>query len=238
MGFFFGLFKLAYTFLTVLILVDHLEYIYKYFEVFKPETFFSNNQFAHTMGMFLGLLFRISGMLSAMKEKIALSTTYGLFLLLILLLMSRLDFIFYLYLMTAIYAMVFVIVLKFRRAKAKKARSRASRAALVTSGAQPPLNPHSSLSTSAAAAASAPPSQVALDLHGSSRLAGLVPGHTGTMTPSAPPYDHFGGTVQRASAPPSAAAAVAVGGHTPSELYYNPQHNTPPPSYAELYETK
>lgn len=43
----FSLFKLVYVILSVLILMDHFEYIYKYLEMFKPDTFFSNNQFGN-----------------------------------------------------------------------------------------------------------------------------------------------------------------------------------------------
>ncbi|KAJ6218253.1 hypothetical protein RDWZM_009410 [Blomia tropicalis] len=206
MGCLFSLFKLVYVLLASLVFLDHIEYIYRYLEVFKAETFFSNNQFAHTMGMFLGLLFRISGLLSAIKEKIALTTTYGLFLLMILLLMTRIEFIFYLYLGTAIYAFTFVVALKYKRAKERKQRARGNR---TRTSQHQRTNIENRI-----------PTQVALDL--------TNPTTNESISPSAPPYDLISNnnTLQRTN----------VTGQ--NELYFNPQHNTPPPSYSDLYETK
>lgn len=201
----FSLFKLFYVVLSFLILADQIEYIYKYLEIFKAETFFSNNQFAHTMGMFLGLLFRISGLLSAIKEKIALTCTYGLFLLMILLLMTRMDHIFYLYLGTALYAFIFVVVLKYKRAKKRKERARANRALGI---------PQRTTADG----------QVTMDLTHDGRNI------SASTSPSAPPYEHIAGSnnINQPNTIPN----------YPNDLYFNPHHNTPPPSYSELYETK
>lgn len=174
----------------------------------RPESFFSNNQFAHSMGMFLGLLFRISGMLSAIKEKTTLSLIYGFFLIVVLLFMSRIDYIFYLYVATLMYSFVFVLVLKFRRSGERKARARSNRALAAQQ--------HTRTTTGGA-------SQVAIDLANGGRNV-----HSTTTAPSAPPFEF-------ASCNNNNDNQL---GTNPSELYFNPLHNTPPPSYAELYETK
>lgn len=211
----FYLFKFVYVTLTLLVLLYHNYYTYLFLQRFDFETIFQNNHFAHFMGMFLGFLFRFSGMLSAIKEKISLTFTYTLFLLLILLLQNQFDYVFLLHSLTLMCSIIYAIVLKYRRAKQK--RSNVGRISVN------PANPRSRTSepsSTAAATAVAAPSQVAIAL-----MHDTVHSSIANASPTAPPYELDANTIPRGDRPTS-------------DLYFNPLHNTPPPSYSELYETK
>ncbi|KAF7495451.1 hypothetical protein SSS_09674 [Sarcoptes scabiei] len=117
-SFLFGLYKFVYAFFTMLVLLVHIDYVYENIKKLdEAKSLFNQNRFAYFMGMFLGFLFRLSGFLSACKEKIALTFTYSLFLILILLILRQFDFVFLLHAITAALAILFVLMLKYSRYK-------------------------------------------------------------------------------------------------------------------------
>lgn len=207
MSFCFYFIKCIYVSLTIAVFILHCFYIYLYYQRFDFETIFHNNQFTHFMGIFLGSLFRFSGMLSAMKEKISLTFTYTLFLLLIMILEIKLDNIFFLHLFTFLFSIIYLVELKSLRAKQNRANNSVRRAIMTPRSANGVSQPSAPSATGATA------SQVAISLLHDRQAAG------DNSTPTAPPYE------PQSDRPNSG-------------IYFNPLHNSPPPSYSELYETK
>src|SRR6218665_2387285 len=213
MGCLFTFLKFVYSSLTLAIVLLNISYIYNYFSKFTLDDFFSNNHFAHSMGMLLGILFRISGFLSALKEKIALTTAYALFVTLVLLLHQRFDDLFYLYLATVICAFLYIIALKYRKSLAAKRRDQETRSTQQQHRGRRARN----------------------GLHQRESTLPVSSACTGSTNPSAPPIEF----ISPGSAPqPGANPNYVV--NMNSSLYdlSSVEHHTPPPSYAELYDNK
>lgn len=214
----FGLFKLIYVIATFLVLLFHIFYIYFYLQNFhEAKAFFNHNQFAHFMGMFLGLLFRLSGLLSACKEKIALTCTYSLFLVLILLLSRKVDIIFALHACTAALALLFVLVLKYHRHKQRRRLLRH----------QVPNRGTSRISSNSN---HEPPHTLDVNLiHGPAACATNV-------IPTAPPFESPSIT--------SFDSTIITNNNHSGHINpnYDPNYtnlnHTPPPSYKEIFESK
>ncbi|XP_046916655.2 uncharacterized protein LOC124497091 isoform X2 [Dermatophagoides farinae] len=239
-GCLFGLFKFIYVILTFIVLAIHIHYIWFYLaNVRDMESFFNHNQFAHFMGIFLGFLFRISGLLSACKEKIALTCTYSLFLVLILLISRQIDIIFAIHAITAIYAMWFVLALKYVRHKKKRRQLRHQiPTSIITGGSGSGRNVSrqsrsSSTTTGTTTIPNTRSSSITVDLLDDPA------GRVINVMPSAPSFNE--------SQPPDPTITTTTTGYDSSNnlqppLYdhvgYPQLNHTPPPSYTELFESK
>lgn len=237
-GCLFGLFKIIYVTLTFIVLAIHIQYIWLYLaNVRDIESFFNHNQFAHFMGIFLGFLFRISGLLSACKEKIALTCTYSLFLVLILLISRQMDVIFAIHAITAIYAMWFVLALKYVRHKKKRRQLRHQLPTSILTGgngsgrnASRQNRSCSTTTTGTTSNANTRSSSITVDL-----LADPA-GRVINVIPSAPSFNET----------PDTAITTATGFGSSNNLQppmydhvgYPTLNHTPPPSYTELFESK
>lgn len=115
----FTLFKLAYTTATLCILLLNVEYIYYYVQSMDWDRFFGQRQLGHCLGLFLGLLFRVSGFLSALTERITLTTVYMLFLIVITILHPTIDNTLFLYTGTLFAAFLYIVMLRYVKARRK-----------------------------------------------------------------------------------------------------------------------
>lgn len=217
-------YKLFYLIATGLVLGVNAQYIYQYVSTINSEDFFSKNQFPHCLGMFLGFLFRVSGFLSALKEKIALTYSYILFLVLLMLLSTQYEQEFLLYLVTAVMAFVYVVILRYRRACARRAERQVRRgnnaAAVLGRGGQCALARASGRARSGVAATAA-------------AVSGRAARGRDELITVALPREQAAAAMVAPTAPPYEESC-----HVPIDPYFHHQQHTPPPSYDEIYEKK